>query len=447
MKAEITDPDKMASPGKANKDYLRKWFGLSERLVELADQVEKETEGIFRRISAITRFNQLKVLQAFREAGVTEYHLKETTGYGYGDLGRDTLDSIYSRVFGGEAGLVRAQIVSGTHALALALFGNLKPGDELVSLTGPPYDTLKEIIGLGNRRSPGSLQELGVSFKELPLTEEGRPRMELLPLAIGKNTRMAYIQRSSGYSWQPALTIDEIQKLIQAVKKQNPRVICLVDNCYGEFVEEREPGEVGADLTVGSLIKNPGGGLAPAGGYLVGGVDYIRAAARRLTAPGIEGSVGSSLGANRWFYQGLFLAPHAVGEALKGAVFAARLFEVLGLEVKPRFSDSRGDIIQAIKLGDPAALIEFCQAVQSISPVDSMAVPVPGRLPGYDHEVIMAAGTFVQGATLELSADAPMREPFIAYFQGGLMADHTLIAALCAAQKLADKKLLPNGIF
>ncbi|NPV92308.1 MAG: hypothetical protein HPY50_16205 [Firmicutes bacterium] len=427
------------------KNFLKRAYDLDSWLIELAEKVERDASVMYREIEDTSRYNQLKVLHSFREAGVTEYHLKETTGYGYGDLGRDTLDKIYARLFGFEAGLVRAQIVSGTHALALALYGNLKPGDHLLSVTGEPYDTLTEIIGSEETRGAGSLRDLGVTFSRVPLLPTGVPDLEGIKTAVTPDTRMVYIQRSSGYSWRSSLTIEKIREIIQTVKQVNPNTICLVDNCYGEFVQRAEPGEVGADLAAGSLIKNPGGGLAPTGGYLVGKKEYIQGAARRMTAPGIEGNVGSSLGVNRWFYQGLYMSPHIVGESLKGAVFAARLFERLGLKVSPRYDGERGDIIQAIEFGRPESLVQFCQAVQGCSPVDSMAKPVPGQLPGYDHEVIMAAGCFVQGATLELSADAPMREPYIAYLQGGLMADHTWIAALCAAQSLWQHGYLPSG--
>lgn len=427
------------------KMYLKEVFNLDSWLLELADLVEQDTCAVLKSINNTARHNQLKVLQAFREAGVTEYHLKETNGYGYGDLGRDTLDTIYSRVFGGEDALVRAQIVSGTHALALALFGNLRAGEELISATGTPYDTLNEIIGHNNQDNSGSLSDIGVGFTEIPLTNSNLPDLDKLQKTVNTKTRMVYIQRSSGYSWRSSLSIDEIAEIVKVVKSKNPDAICLVDNCYGEFANKKEPGEVGADLIAGSLIKNPGGGLAPTGGYLVGKTEFVRGAARRLTAPGIEGSVGSSLGTNRWFYQGLFMAPHIVGEALKGAVFAARLFERLGYQVMPGYNAPRGDIIQAIRFGSPEPLISFCQSIQHCSPVDAMAKPVPGELPGYDHEVIMAAGGFVQGATLELSADAPMRDPYIAYFQGGLSADHTWIAALCAAQSLYQGGFIPNG--
>ncbi|NLK51946.1 MAG: hypothetical protein GX295_05835 [Syntrophomonadaceae bacterium] len=416
-------------------------YGLSIDLIQLAEQVEAEIQAGEARIRTTVRLNQLRVLQAFREVGITEYHLKDSTGYGYGDLGREGLDQVYARVFGGEAGLVRLQMVSGTHALAVALYGNLRAGDELISVTGAPYDTLNEIIGVKEENPvPGSLTELGVLYRELALTPEGKPDLAALSRNVNAQTKMVYIQRSSGYSWRPALTIEEMETLIKVVKSINPGALVLVDNCYGEFVQDREPGMVGADLTVGSLIKNPGGGLAPSGGYIVGGEEWVEAAAQRLTAPGIGAHVGATLGVNRWFYQGLFLAPQVVGEALRGALFASRLFQKLGYAVQPLAEELRGDIIQAIRLNTPEALNRFCQAIQRCSPIDSMAVPIFDELPGYEHQVIMAAGTFVQGASIELSADAPLRPPYIAYLQGGLTYEHARIATLTAAQALLDTK-------
>jgi cystathionine beta-lyase family protein involved in aluminum resistance len=423
------------------QQVLNHEFELSPKLIQLAEEVEEEIQSQEARIRLIVTLNQLRVLQAFREAGISEYHLKETTGYGYGDIGREGLDQIFARVFGAEAGLVRLQMVSGTHALAVALFGNLRAGDELISVTGAPYDTLAEIIGISQGPPPpGSLSELGVIYREIPL-KKGRPDLEAVNRTIGPRTRMALIQRSSGYSWRPGLTIRQIKELIDTIKSINPNTLVLVDNCYGEFVEEQEPGMVGSDLTVGSLIKNPGGGLAPSGGYIVGRQDCVQAAARRLTAPGIGMHVGATLGVNRWFYQGLFMAPQIVGQALRGALFASRLFQRLGYEVQPQPSDIRGDIIQAIKLNTPEALESFCRVIQQYSPIDSTATPVFDELPGYDHQVIMAAGTFVQGASLELSADAPLSSPYIAFLQGGLSFDHTRIATLCAAQALLNESI------
>ncbi len=422
------------------KAICRRDFGISPKLLQIAEEVEQATKTLDTQIETIVRINQLRVLQAFREVGVTEYHLKESTGYGYGDLGREGLDQIYAQVFGAESGLVRLQMVSGTHALAVALYGNLRPGDELISAVGAPYDTLAEIIGIGaGTPVPGSLRDMGVTYKEVPLREDGQPDQMALGNSISPKTKLVLIQRSSGYAWRPGLTLSTIRDLIQTVKSANPQTLVLVDNCYGEFVEAQEPGAVGADLTAGSLIKNPGGGLAPSGGYIVGAEKWVQAAARRLTAPGIGAHVGATLGVNRWFYQGLFLAPQVVGQALKGAVFAASLFKRLGYPVQPLPEGARGDIIQGIQLNSVRALEKFCQTIQKSSPIDSMAVPVFDELPGYDHQVIMAAGTFVQGASIELSADAPLRPPYIAYLQGGLTFDHARIAILAAAQALLEE--------
>lgn len=425
---------------KTLKNYLHSAWDIPLWLIAIAEKIEEETSEIRTKIEETARINHLRVLKAFQEEGVTEYHLQGTTGYGYNDVGRETLDAIFARIFGSEAALVRMQFVSGTHALAAALYGNLKSGDELVSATGTPYDTLQKIIGSSEKSISGSLRERGITYREVPLTPAGKPDLIRLSQALTPRTRMVMIQRSSGYSWRPALTIEEIKNIIETVKRINPHIICLVDNCYGEFVETEEPGVAGADLTAGSLIKNPGGGLAPTGGYLVGRRDLIQGAARRLTAPGLETAMGATLGINRLFYQGLFLAPHMVGEALKGAVFCARLLESLGWEVKPTFAEKRGDIIQAIKLGTPEAVVKFCQAIQQYSPVDSKIKPVPALLPGYAHEVIMAAGTFIQGASLELTADAPMRPPYVVYLQGGLGMSHPYLAILKAAQLIENLK-------
>jgi len=422
------------------KNYLHSAWDIPYWLIAAAEKAEEETQEIRAKIEEVARINHLRVLKAFQEEGVTEYHLQGTTGYGYNDAGRDTLDAVFARIFNGEAALVRMQFVSGTHVLAAALYGNLKSGDELVGATGPPYDTLQKIIGNSGKNNPGSLKEMGITYREVPLDPAGKPDLASLSRALTPRTRMVMMQRSSGYSWRPALTIEEIKAIIKTVKAQNPHIVCLVDNCYGEFVETEEPGAAGADLTAGSLIKNPGGGLAPTGGYLAGRRDLIEGAARRLTAPGLESTVGATLGVNRLFYQGLFLAPQMVGEALKGAVFCARLLESLGWEVKPASNEKRGDIIQAVKLENADAVVKFCQAIQQTSPVDSMVKPIPSPLPGYADEVIMAAGTFIQGASLELTADAPMRPPYAVYLQGGLGMSHPYIAILKAVQSVADLK-------
>ena len=364
--------------------------------------------------------NTEKVITAFRNNMVSDYYLKPTTGYGYSDVGRDTLDLIYAEIFKTEAALVRSQFVSGTHALAVALLGNLRPGDELVGLTGTPYDTMQSIIGYPVK-TKGSLVDLGVTYKELPMSGE-HVDLEAVKKIVTKNTKMVHIQRSCGYSsLRKTISVAEIGRIIAAAKEVNPDVIAYVDNCYGEFIEKQEPTEVGADIMAGSLIKNLGGGLAPTGGYIVGRADLVENASYRLTAPGLGGEMGATLGdTQREFYQGLFLAPHVVLQAVKTAIFAAAVFQKLGYEVKPLPQEARHDIIQAIKLESKKRLCDFCIAIQSNSPVDAHVEPVPAPLPGYQDDIVMAAGTFVQGASIELSADGPCREPYNVFFQGGL---------------------------
>ena len=384
-------------------------------------------------------FNTEKVITAFRNNMVSDYYMKPTTGYGYSDVGRDTLDLIYAELFKTEAALVRSQFVSGTHALAVALLGNLKPGDELVAVTGAPYDTMQTIIG-----SPvameGSLVDIGVTYKEVPMVDD-HADLEAIKATVSEKTTMVHIQRSCGYSSvRKTIDVAEIGRICAAVKAINPKTICFVDNCYGEFIEKQEPTEVGADLMAGSLIKNLGGGLAPTGGYIVGREDLVTKAAYRLTAPGLGGEMGATLGDTaREFYQGLFLAPHVVLQAVKTAVFAASVFKQLGYEVKPLPEEKRSDIIQAITLNSRERLCNFCVAIQANSPVDAHVEPVPSELPGYQDEIIMAAGTFVQGASIELSADAPCREPFNVYFQGGLTFEHGRLAVMAAAEKVGPK--------
>lgn len=385
-------------------------------------------------------FNTEKVIAAFRNSMVSDYYLKPTTGYGYSDVGRDKLDEIYAELFKTEAALVRSQFVSGTHALAVALLGNLRAGDELIAVTGAPYDTMQTIIGYPVK-SEGSLVDLGVNYKELPMTGE-HVDLQAVKNAVTEKTTMIHIQRSCGYSSvRKTINVEEIGRICKAAKEANPNVICFVDNCYGEFIEKQEPTEVGADLMAGSLIKNLGGGLAPTGGYIVGRKDLVEKASYRLTAPGLGGEMGATLGDTaREFYQGLFLAPHVVVQAVKTAIFAAAVFKGLGYAVKPLPKERRSDIIQAITLESKQRLCDFCVAIQGNSPVDAHVEPVPSPLPGYQDDIIMAAGTFVQGASIELSADGPCREPFNVYFQGGLTFEHGRLAIMAAAKRVGPKE-------
>ena len=391
-------------------------------------------------LEAVALANTEKVITAFRNNMVSDYYLKPTTGYGYSDVGRDTLDLIYAELFKTEAALVRSQFVSGTHALAVALLGNLRPGDELIGLTGTPYDTMQSIIGYPVK-TKGSLVDLGISYKELPMSGE-HVDLEAVKKIVTKNTKMVHIQRSCGYSsLRKTISVEEIGRIIAAAKEANPDVIAYVDNCYGEFIESKEPTEVGADIMAGSLIKNLGGGLAPTGGYIVGRADLVENASYRLTAPGLGGEMGATLGdTQREFYQGLFLAPHVVLQAVKTAIFAAAVFQKLGYEVKPLPQERRSDIIQAIKLESKKRLCDFCIAIQSNSPVDAHVEPVPAPLPGYQDDIVMAAGTFVQGASIELSADGPCREPYNVFFQGGLTFEHGRLAIMAAAKRVGPKE-------
>ena len=391
-------------------------------------------------LEAAALANTEKVITAFRNKMVSDYYLKPTTGYGYSDVGRDTLDLIYAELFKTEAALVRSQFVSGTHALAVALLGNLRPGDDLIGLTGTPYDTMQSIIGYPVK-TKGSLVDLGISYKELPMSGE-HVDLEAVKKIVTKNTKMVHIQRSCGYSsLRKTISVEEIGRIIAAAKEANPDVIAYVDNCYGEFIESKEPTEVGADIMAGSLIKNLGGGLAPTGGYIVGRADLVENASYRLTAPGLGGEMGATLGdTQREFYQGLFLAPHVVLQAVKTAIFAAAVFQKLGYEVKPLPQERRSDIIQAIKLESKKRLCDFCIAIQSNSPVDAHVEPVPAPLPGYQDDIVMAAGTFVQGASIELSADGPCREPYNVFFQGGLTFEHGRLAIMAAAKRVGPKE-------
>ncbi|MDF2649038.1 MAG: ynbB [Paenibacillus sp.] len=407
----------------------------------LMESAERQIESAFRQIEKTIDLNQWKVISAFQKHKVSDYHFASSTGYGYNDRGREVLDLVYADAMGAEAALVRPHFVSGTHTIGTALFGVLRPGEHLLYITGKPYDTLHKVIGKPSD-GMGSLQDFGIAYSEVALTEEGAPDWSAIAAAIQPNTKVIGIQRSRGYSWRPSFTVDQIGEMVRFVKEVNPALIVFVDNCYGEFTELQEPTQVGVDLMAGSLIKNPGGGIAPSGGYIAGRRDLVELAAYRLTAPGIGGEVGAMLGATRAMFQGLFLAPHLVGQAVKGSVFAAAVFEELGFESHPRPQTPRTDLIQAIRFTSADHLITFVQGIQKAAAVDSHVVPEPWDMPGYEHPVIMAAGTFIQGGSLELSADAPIREPYIAYLQGGLTYSHCKLGVLTAIQHMEDKGLL-----
>lgn len=419
-------------------------MGISQEVYAYGDSIEKRLKERFASIDKTVEFNQMKVIQAMQQKRVCAECFQATSGYGYNDLGRDTLEEVYAACFHGEAALVRPQITCGTHALALALMSNLRPGDELLSPVGKPYDTLEEVIGI--RPSTGSLAEYGITYRQVDLLNNRDFDFDGIREAINERTKLVTIQRSKGYETRPSLSVEKIGELIAFVKSVKPDVICMVDNCYGEFVEEREPLEVGADMIVGSLIKNLGGGLAPIGGYIVGKKECIDNAAYRLTSPGLGKEVGASLGVIQSFYQGLFQAPTVVGGALKGAIFAANIYEGLGFPVIPNGTESRHDIIQAVTLGTPEGVIAFCQGIQAAAPVDSYVTPEPWDMPGYDSEVIMAAGAFVQGSSIELSADGPMKPPYAVYFQGGLTWYHAKLGILMSLQKMVDAGLVTLDI-
>ena len=411
-------------------------MSFSKKITDLKREVLKESEPLFAHIEDVAEANTLKVLDAMRECRVSDAHFNTTTGYAYDDIGRGKLEELYAKIFGAERALVRTQFVSGTHALATVLFGILRPGDELVSLTGKPYDTMQTVIGYDNP-SPGSLKEFGVLYNELPMVA-GKVDMAHIKDVITDKTKMVEIQRSRGYSMRSPLSIEDIRAITTEVHRIKPNCICFVDNCYGEFVDYEEPTQAGADIMAGSLIKNPGGGIAPTGGYIVGRDDLVELASYRLTAPGMGDELGASLSNNRLLFQGLFLAPHVVSQAIKGAIFAAGMFAKLGYKTLPLPTDVRGDIIQAIELGSADKLIAFCGGIQKYSPVDSFAAPEPWDMPGYADKIIMAAGTFVQGASIEFSADGPLRAPYNVYLQGGLTFEHAIIGIMGAAQAVLD---------
>lgn len=421
--------------------YLKEQFDIDERVIEIAAASEKETSGVFERINQIREFNQIKVIKAMQDNNLSDSHFGGTTGYGYDDRGREILDSVYANIFKAEDALVRQQIVAGTQAIAVAMYGNLRPGDELLSITGKPYDTLEEVIGIRGQGA-GSLKEFGIAYSQVDLLPDGGMDFDKIKSAVNPKIKMVLIQRSRGYSWRPPFMIADIEKAVTLVKSINSNVIVLVDNCYGEFTEEREPIEAGADLVAGSLIKNPGGGLAPTGGYIAGKAAYVKNAGYRLTTPGLGKKVGATLGQNRLLFQGLFMAPHVVAESLKGAVLCAAIMKKLGFETSPEPSDKRGDIIQAIKFNNPDSMIAFCQGIQKGSPVDAYVTPQPWDMPGYDCPVIMAAGAFIQGSSIELSADAPVKPPYTAYMQGGLVYEHVKLGVMIAVKNMIDRQLI-----
>ncbi len=419
---------------------MNSFFRISDRIENAADKAILLCKEQFDYIEEVTEYNQLKVQKAFINNGISESHFVNSTGYGYGDRGRETLDKVWAEVFGAEDALVRHNFTCGTHTLATALFGVLRPGNKMLCVTGTPYDTIHGVIGISGE-GMGSLKDFGVEYSEVPLKNE-RLDFDAIENAVNDSTTMVYIQRSRGYELRPSLSVDEIGKVCDIVKKKNPNVIVMVDNCYGEFVEKTEPTQVGADLIAGSLIKNAGGGIATTGGYIAGRHDLVEKCAYRLTTPGLGKEVGATLGMNKELYMGLFFAPHTVGEALKSAVFISSLFESFGYSVTPKYNETRHDIVQCLGLENAESLVAFCQGIQSGSPIDSFVLPEPWDMPGYDSKVVMAAGAFTLGSSIELSADAPIREPYYAWIQGGLNFHSAKICAKLAAQQMEDKGLL-----
>ena len=419
------------------KEMLKNQYNLNDKVVDLYYRALEDVKDEFKYYDDIREYNQLKVLKALQDERISESHFTNSSGYGYGDIGRDSLDKVYARVFNTEAALVRPHFVNGTHAIGTALFGNLKPGDTILAVTGTPYDTLHSVIGISGEENIGSLKEYGVNYKQVDLLN-GKIDIEksIEILKEDKTIKLIHMQRSTGYGWRNSFMVNELGEAIKAIKAEREDVIVFVDNCYGELIDTIEPTDVGADLIAGSLIKNIGGGIAPTGGYIAGKSKYVEAASYRLTIPGIGGECGSTFGVMRQLYQGLFLAPHIAMEAVKGAVFCARIMELAGFEVMPKYNEKRSDIIQAIKFGDPKKVIAFCKGIQKGSPIDSFVECEPWAMPGYSDEVIMAAGAFIQGSSIELSADAPIRAPYIAYMQGGLTFDHAKIGVLIALSNI-----------
>lgn len=424
------------------KEQLSINYGIKDNVINLYDKAIADISNQFEHLDEIREFNQLKVLNALQEERISESHFTNSSGYGYGDIGRDSLDKVYARIFNCESAIVRPHFVNGTHALGAALFGNLRPGDTMLSVCGEPYDTLHSVIGINkSNEKVGSLKEFGVSYKQVELKENGKPNLEIIKniLLNDSTIQLVHIQRSTGYGWRSSLSINDIKDIIECVKSVNSSIVCFVDNCYGEFIDTLEPTDVGADLVAGSLIKNIGGGISPTGGYIAGTKSCVEQASYRLTVPGIGGECGSTFGVMRSMYQGLFLAPHISIEALKGAIFCSRIMELAGFEVLPKFDETRSDIIQCIKFNDKDKLIKFCKGIQLGSPVDSFVSCEPWEMPGYCDQVIMAAGAFIQGSSIELSADAPIRAPYIAYLQGGLTFDHAKIGILISLNKILNE--------
>lgn len=418
---------------------LYKEFGIKEEILELSKDVEKDVEPIFREIDKIKEINSLKVLNAFQKCGLSEMHLHSSTGYGIDEVGRNKIEEIYAKIFGTEDALVRAQLISGTHALAVTLFGLLRPGDTMLSITGLPYDTLQTVIGISKENSKSSLKEFGVKYEQIELIDNDFDIEKIKNRVSKKDIKLIEIQRSKGYSTRKSLTIDKIEKAIKAIREVNENVIIMVDNCYGEFVEDKEPTDIGADIAVGSLMKNLGAGIATSGGYIVGKRNLIELCAERLTAPGVGKEIGPSLNQNIPFIKGLFFAPSVVASSVKTAVFASRILEKMGYTVDPVFNEKRADIVQTIELGEADELIKFCQGIQQGSPIDSNVIPEPSDMGGYDDKIIMAAGTFTEGSTIELSCDGPIRPPYIAYMQGGLTYEYGKLGIMKALSILKNK--------
>lgn len=423
---------------KETKELLIKKYKIKDSVIDLYNKAMADVKDVFEKYDDIREYNQVKVLSAFQKEKISESHFTNSSGYGYDDIGRDCLDKVYADIFHAECALVRPHFVNGTHAIGAVLFGNLRPGDTLLSVCGSPYDTLHSIIGINIHKKIGSLAEYNVKYKQLELTSDGKIDIEAVIDSIknDKSIKMVHIQRSTGYGFRKALTLIQIKDVVYEIKKINKDIICFVDNCYGEFMDTIEPTDVGADIAAGSLIKNIGGGIAPSGGYIVGKKLYVEQASYRLTVPGIGGECGATFGLMRQLYEGLFLAPHVTIEAVKGAILCSRIMELSGFEVLPKYNDDRSDIIQSIKFNDKDKLIKFCQGIQKGSPVDSFVSCEPWDMPGYEDQVIMAAGAFIQGSSIELSADAPIREPYIGYLQGGLNFDHAKIGILIALSEV-----------